>query len=76
MPILALCTYIPKAPKRTGTPSPFGAYLRGAQKHLMCRMSDEPLRLPPGYSLDESDPDILALRRPDGTTAAVFNALG
>jgi len=34
-------------------------------------MNDEPLRLPPGYRLDESDPDILALRRPDGTTAAV-----
>ena len=39
-------------------------------------MIDEPLRLPPGYSLDESDPDILSLRRPDGTTAAVFSALG
>jgi len=34
-------------------------------------MNDEPLRLPPGYRLDESDPDILALRRSDGTTAAV-----
>ena len=42
----------------------------------MCRMNDEPPRLPPGYSLDESDPDILALRRPDGTTAAVFSATG
>ena len=64
-----------KAPKRAGTPSRFGAYLRGDRNHLMCRISDEPLRLPPGYSLDESDPDILALRRPDGTTAAVFGAL-
>ncbi len=42
----------------------------------MCRMSDEPLRLPPGYILDEPGPDILALRRPDGTTGAVFSALG
>jgi len=42
----------------------------------MYRISDEPLRLPLGYSLDESDPDVLALRRPDGTTAAVFSALG
>ena len=42
----------------------------------MSRMSDEPLRLPPGYSLDESDPDIVVLRRPDSTTAAVFSALG
>jgi len=38
--------------------------------------NDEPLRLLPVYSLDESDPDVLALRRPDGTTAAVFSALG
>jgi hypothetical protein len=42
----------------------------------MSRMSDESLRLPPGYNLDESCPDIVALRRPDGTTAAVFSALG
>ncbi len=39
-------------------------------------MNEEPLRLPPGYSLDESDPDVVALRRPDGTTAAVFSAIG
>ncbi len=38
-------------------------------------MNEEPIRLPPGYSLDESDPDVVALRRPDGTTAAVFSAL-
>jgi hypothetical protein len=39
-------------------------------------MNDEPIRLPPGYSLDASDPDVVALRRPDGTTVAVFSALG
>ncbi len=39
-------------------------------------MSEEPKRLPPGYSLDESDPDVVALRRPDGTTAVVFSAIG
>ena len=39
-------------------------------------MNDEPLRLPPGYSLDESDPDVVILRRPDGTTVAVFSASG
>ncbi len=38
-------------------------------------MNDGPLRLPPAYSLDESDPDVVALRRPDSTTAAVFSAL-
>ena len=36
----------------------------------------EPLRLPLVYDLDESDPDVVALRRPDGTTAAVFSAKG
>jgi hypothetical protein len=76
MPINALCTYIQKAPKCAGTPSPFAAYLRGARKHPMRRMNDEPIRLPPGYSLDASDPDVVALRRPDGTTVAVFSALG
>ena len=33
------------------------------------------LRLPPGYYL-ESDPDILALRREDGSLAAAFSAAG
>jgi hypothetical protein len=42
----------------------------------MGRMHDESSWLPPGYSLDGSCPDILVLRRPDGTTAAVFSALG
>ena len=39
-------------------------------------MNEGPLRLPPAYSLDESDPDVVALRRPDGTTVAVFSAFG
>ncbi len=68
--------HIQKAPDRAGITSQIGAYPRGARKHLMCRMSDEPPRLPPGYSLDESDPDVVALRRADGTTVAVFSALG
>lgn len=32
--------------------------------------------LPPGYSLDESDPDIITLRREDGTFVAAFSAQG
>jgi hypothetical protein len=32
--------------------------------------------LPIGYALDPSDPDVLMLLRPDGTTAAVFSARG
>ena len=34
------------------------------------------MRLPGGYGLDESDPDILLLRRADGTVAGVFSAWG
>jgi hypothetical protein len=37
--------------------------------------SDE-LRLPPGYRLDRSDPDVWALRRPEGWVVAYFSAQG
>jgi hypothetical protein len=33
-------------------------------------------RLPPSYSLDLSDPDVLVLRSPDGTAIARFSAQG
>ena len=33
-------------------------------------------RLPSSYYLDESDPDILMLRRQDGTFVAAFSAQG
>ncbi len=36
---------------------------------------EEP-RLPPGYSLDRTDPDVLILRCPHGTTVARFSARG
>jgi hypothetical protein len=36
----------------------------------------EELILPSSYYLDESDPDILVLRRQDGTFAAAFSARG
>jgi hypothetical protein len=36
----------------------------------------EELRLPPGYRLDRSDPDVWALRRPDGWVVAHFSAQG
>jgi len=39
-------------------------------------MQDRPLRLPPGYVLDASDPDVLVLRRPDGSSVAAFSARG
>ncbi len=34
------------------------------------------MRLPPGYSLDRSDPDVLVLRCPNGTEVARFSARG
>ena len=37
--------------------------------------SEEP-RLPPGYSLDHSDPDVLVLRCPHGKVVARFSARG
>jgi hypothetical protein len=37
--------------------------------------SEEP-RLPPGYRLDKSDPDVWTLRRPDGWAVAYFSAQG
>jgi hypothetical protein len=33
-------------------------------------------RLPSGYSLDRSDPDVLVLRCPQGTAVARFSAQG
>ena len=37
--------------------------------------SEEP-RLPPGYALDRSDPDVLVLLCPQGATVARFSAQG
>jgi hypothetical protein len=38
--------------------------------------SSREVRLPPGYSLDRSDPDVLVLRCPNGTEVARFSARG
>jgi hypothetical protein len=38
--------------------------------------SSREVRLPPGYSLDHSDPDILVLRCPHGAAVARFSAQG
>jgi len=32
--------------------------------------------LPSGYTLDETDPDAIVLRRPDGSEVATFSAVG
>ncbi len=36
----------------------------------------EEIRLPPGYRLDRSDPDVWVLRRPEGWVVAYFSAQG
>jgi hypothetical protein len=36
----------------------------------------EELRLPPGYRLDRSDPDVWTLRRPGSWIVAYFSAQG
>ncbi len=38
--------------------------------------SSKELRLPPGYSLDLSDPEVLILRDPQGAAVARFSARG
>jgi hypothetical protein len=38
--------------------------------------SSKELRLPSGYTLDLSDPDVLVLRCPHGTAVARFSAWG
>jgi hypothetical protein len=38
--------------------------------------SSKELRLPPGHSLDHSDPDVLVLRCPHGKAVAYFSAQG
>jgi hypothetical protein len=39
-------------------------------------MRPEEPRLSPGYRLDRSDPDVWALRRPEGWVVAYFSAWG
>jgi hypothetical protein len=39
-------------------------------------MGSEELRLPPGYRLDRSDPDVWSLRRSEGSIVAHFSARG
>jgi hypothetical protein len=38
--------------------------------------SSREVHLPPGYSLDRSDPDVLVLRSPDRAAVARFSARG
>ena len=48
-------------------------YVRGRGRIMM---GPEEPRLPPGYRLDRSDPDVWTLRRPEGWVVAHFSARG
>ncbi len=39
-------------------------------------VTEAPFWLPDGYTLDESDPDLLVVRRSDGSFVAAFSAWG
>jgi len=49
--------------------------MRNRESEGEARGAREP-RLPPSYYLDESDPDVLILRRQDGTFVAAFSPQG
>jgi hypothetical protein len=49
--------------------------LSGREPEREARGAEGP-GLPTHYYLDESDPDVLVLRRPDGTFVAAFSAEG
>ena len=67
---------------KTGRVESLGAVMRPlvAMEKLMRLITGKgwsrEVRLPPGYSLDRSDPDVLVLRSPDGTALARFSARG
>ncbi len=48
----------------------------GKEIGVQRKMQDKPSVLPPGYVLDVSDPDVLVLRRSDGSSVAAFSAHG
>jgi hypothetical protein len=53
-------------------PNPLGKLLTGRRaRHVKGRVE-----LPRHYFIDESDPDILILRRQDGTSVAAFSSSG
>jgi len=54
---------------------PFAA-LEKLMRLIKGTASSREVRLPPGYSLDRSDPEVLVLRSPEGTAVARFSAQG
>jgi hypothetical protein len=54
---------------------PFAA-LKKLMRLITGTGSSRDVRLPPVYSLERSDPDVLVLRAPDGTIVARFSARG
>ena len=54
----------------------FGGQDGERERELKHEKTEEASDLPESYYLDESDPDILVLRRQDGTFVAAFSAQG
>jgi hypothetical protein len=54
---------------------PFAA-LEKLMRLIKGTASSREVRLPPGYRVDRSDPDVLVLRSPEGTAVARFSAQG
>jgi hypothetical protein len=54
---------------------PFAA-LEKLMRLIIGTGSSREVRLPPGYRVDRSDPDVLVLRCPHGTALARFSARG
>jgi hypothetical protein len=57
-----------------GGPATFSRTTMATTEEMDLRMEDA--MLPPDFYLDESDPDIITLRRKDGTFVAAFSAQG
>jgi hypothetical protein len=54
---------------------PFAA-LRKLMRLIKGTASSREVRLPPGYRVEGSDPEVLVLRSPEGTAVARFSAQG
>ena len=54
----------------------FGTSAGNSMRLVRGARPSKEVRLPPGYDLDHSDPDVLILRSPHGTAVARFSARG
>lgn len=75
IPVIALCSFTKEAPlveeavRSVPWPIPFGHLAQEIEAMLEGR-------LPPGYSLDRSDPDVIILRSASGSVVSRFSGRG